>query len=231
MPSARFSAAGFRAGLIGSGVLAPGIALYGAAVGVMAAAAGLSLFESAVFSGVVYAGGAQMASLGAWAEPLPLFLLMLTTLAMNSRYLLLGAALRPWLGHLPAYQTYPTLFVMGDTNWALALREREAGRDDAAFLLGSGLVLWLVWLGATVAGHAFGRLLGQPERFGVDFMLPAFFAAMAVALFRGAASLVPLAAGAVTAVAVERLTGGPWHLLAGALVGSLAGPLLRRDAD
>ena len=30
MSSARFSAAGFRAGLIGSGVLAPGIALYGA---------------------------------------------------------------------------------------------------------------------------------------------------------------------------------------------------------
>ena len=55
-----------------------------------------------MFSGVVYAGGAQMASLGAWADPLPLFLLMLTTLAMNSRYLLLGAALRPGLGHLPA---------------------------------------------------------------------------------------------------------------------------------
>lgn len=231
MALARFSTAGFRAGLRGAIVLAPGIALYGVAVGVMAAATGLSLFESAIFSGWVYAGGAQMASLGAWANPLPLFLLTLTTLAMNSRYLLLGAALRPWLGHLPAYQTYPSLFFMGDTNWAYAMREREAGRDDAAFLLGSGLVLWLVWVLSTVAGHAFGRLLGQPERFGIDFMLPAFFAAMAVGLYRGPSGLVPLAAGGLTAVLVEWLFGGPWHLLAGALVGSLAGPLLHRDAD
>ncbi|MBC7803536.1 MAG: AzlC family ABC transporter permease [Candidatus Parcubacteria bacterium] len=206
-------------------VLAPGVALYGAAFGVLAAGAGLSLAEAALFSAWVHAGGAQMASMQAWADPVPLLAVVLTTLAMNSRYLLLGAALRPRYGGLPAHQIYPSLFLMGDGNWALAQREFASGRVDAAFLMGSGLPLWFAWIASTMLGQAFGSLLGQPERFGIDFLLTAFFAAMVVGFYRGSASLLPFAIGALAAVAVEQYAGGPWHILAGALAGSLAGAL------
>jgi predicted branched-subunit amino acid permease len=199
--------------------------MYGVAFGIMAGAAGLSILEAMAFSGWVNAGGAQMASLQAWADPVPIVAVCLTTLAMNARYLLLGATLRPWFGGLPGSRVYPSLFVLGDGNWALAMREYAQGRNDAAFLLGSGIVMWLTWVSATAAGHAFGAILGRPERFGIDFMLAAFFAAMAIDFYRTARGVLPLVVGVATAIVVERLVPGPWYILAGALAGSVAGAL------
>lgn len=217
--------AGLRLGALVVWPIVPTVLLYGLAFGVLGAAAGLSALETTLISGLVNAGAAQMASLQAWSDPVPLLAVCLTTAAMNARYLLLGAALRPWFGRLPGWQSYGTLFLMGDGNWALTMRELRGGRGDLGVLLGSGIVLWLGWVGATLAGHLFGALLGDPAGLGIDFLLPAFFATLAVAFFRRRGSALPLAVGVMTAVLVERLVAGPWYILAGALAGSLAGGL------
>lgn len=224
-----FTLQGLRAGIAGSRTLIPGVVMYAVAFGVMAAATGLSVWESIFMSGWMNAGGAQMATLQAWADPIPLLAIGLTTLAMNARYMLLGAALRPWLGGLPPWQSYPSLYVMGDANWALSLREHAEGRDDAAFLLGSGIVLWFFWVGATAIGHVFGQALGDPRIFGIDFMLAAFFTTMAVAFFQRAGGVVPLVVGMAAAIVIERTVPGPWYILGGALAGSLAGALRHKD--
>lgn len=225
-----FTWQGFRAGLVGGMILVPGVAMYGTAFGMMAQATGLTVLEAIFMSGWVNAGGAQMATLQAWADPVPLLAVCLTTLAMNARYLLLGAALRPWFGLLPPHQSYPSLFVMGDANWALALREHAEGRRDAAFLAGSGALLSLVWIGTTGAGHLFGQVLGNPKTFGVDFMLAAFFITMAAAFVRQVRDIAPLLVGVVVAVIVEKLIVGPWYILAGALAGSFTGALRYKPA-
>lgn len=221
-----FTWQGFLRGVRGSSVLMPTVVFYGLAFGVLASAKGLSALEAAMLSGLVNAGGAQMASLQAWTEPLPILAVVLTTAAMNARYLLLGAALRPWWGGLPAYKSYGSLFVLGDGNWALALREQAAGRDDAAFLTGVGFCSWFAWVGGTVAGHTFGSLLGDPQRLGLDFMLGAFFAALAVGFFKSRTAVLPLIVGIAVAVPVERWVPGPWYILAGALAGAIAGGLV-----
>ena len=227
---ATFTWHGVTDGAAKSLVLAPSVIAFGLAVGVLAAAKGLTTLETALMSGWVNAGSAQMAALQIWAEPLPLLMLVLTVLAMNARYVLLGAALQPHFGALPWWQIYPSLFVMGDGNWALTLREVQERRLDAGFLLGSGLVMFLLWLAAVVAGQLFGLLVGDPRRYGIDFMLAAFFATLAVGFFRAHRGVTALVVAIVVAVVVEKLVPGPWYLFAGALAGSLAGALRRVDA-
>jgi predicted branched-subunit amino acid permease len=222
-PTSRFTLAGFWSGVVGAGTLIPTIAIYGLAVGIMSGTVGLSTAEATLFSAWVYAGGAQLAALQAWTQPLSLVALCLTTLAMQTRYVLMSASLRPWLSGAPAYQTYPSLFMLGDGNWVMAIREHAQGRRDIAFLFGSGFVLWVVWIVVTALGHMGGQIIDRPERFGADFLLSAFFTTMAVAVFRKASSLGPLLGGIITAVIVERLIAGPWYIVAGALVGSLIG--------
>ena len=206
-------------------LIAPALIAFGLAVGVLAFSKGLTAFEIALMSAWVYAGTAQMASLQVWAEPVPLLVLVLTVLAMNARYVLLSAALRPPFGALPAWQIYPGLAIFGDGNWALTMRDVNERRPDAGFLLGSGLVMYLPWIGATVAGHLFGQVLGDPRRLGLDFMLAALFATMAVGFFRVARSVAPLIVAIVVAVVVQKLIDGPWYLFVGALAGSLTGAL------
>jgi predicted branched-subunit amino acid permease len=217
---------GARKGIL----LAPTLVTFGFAVGVLAASKGLTVLEIGLMSAWVYAGGAQMATLQIWAEPLPLFALVLTMLAMNARYALLSASLRPHFGALPFWQIYPGLAMFGDGNWALTMRElHQRRRPDAGFLLGSGLVMFVPWVGASVAGHLFGQALGDPRRLGIDFMLAAFFATMAVGFFRVARSVAPLFVAIAVAIAVDRLVAGPWYLFAGALAGSLTGALRHVD--
>ena len=226
LPPPPFTWSGFLDGARAGVVLVPTLLLYGFAFGVMAEAKALSALEATLFAGLVYAGGAQMASLQAWAEPVPILAVVLTTAAMNTRYLLMGAALRPWFGSLPAWQSYGSLFFMGDANWAMAIRQQRAGRLDAAFMVGTGLSMWFIWVPATIAGHSVGALLGEPERLGIDFLIAAFFAAIAVTFFRqGGATALPLLVGVVVAVIVDRLVPGPWYMMAGALAGSVVGGL------
>ena len=231
LKQAPFTSQGLQAGALGVWPLIPGLFTYGAGFGIVAGTAGLSTLEAIVLSGWVYAGGAQMASLQAWADPVPVLMVCFVTLSMNARYLLLGATLRPWFSELPGYQVYPSLFVMGDGNWAMALREHAQGREDAAFLLGSGLVMWVTWVSSTAAGHAFGQILGPPERLGIDFMLAAYFATMTVAFMQAARDVTPLVVGVLTAIVVERLVPGPWYILAGGLAGSAAGGLRHDHAS
>ena len=217
---------GFLFGVRAAAVLVPTILFYGFAFGMMAAGQALSSLESALFAGLVYAGGAQLASLQAWGEPVPILAVVLTTAAMNARYLLMGAALRPWYARLPGWQCYASLFFMGDANWAMAVREHSKGHVDAAYMVGIGASMWVLWIASTLAGHAFGSLLGDPRALGIDFLLAAFFAALSVTFFRlGNSAALPLAVGVVTAIVVDRLIPGPWYILLGALAGSIAAGL------
>jgi predicted branched-subunit amino acid permease len=223
--TARFTRAGVEAGALAILPLLPTLAVFGVGFGMLAATTGLSLAEALIFSAWVFAGSAQMATLNAWADPVPYAVVVVTTLGMNARYLLLSATLRPWLHGLPAHQVGSSLFLLGDSNWALAMKERERGLDDAGFLVGSGATTWVAWVLSTGAGHAFGRVIASPERFGIDFILGAFFASMAAAFVRRVTNLVPFGVAAIVAIAFDRFVPGPWSLAVGALAGSAAAAL------
>ena len=69
----------------------------GLVFGVLARQAKLSILESFLMSGLVFAGASQFVALSLWiAMPLPVITIILTTLVVNLRHLLMGASLRPW---------------------------------------------------------------------------------------------------------------------------------------
>ena len=225
----RVTRASLLDGAAAIGVLAPGIMLYGVVFGVLSGQLGITLLEAIFFSGWVYAGSVQMALLQGWTTPLSITFLCLTTLAMNSRYVLMGAALRPHLAGAPPGQTAAALFFLADGNWTLAMRRPDSERPGVAFFVGSGLAMWVVWVGATIAGHAFGQVITRPRDFALDFLLGAFFAGSAVHMWNRSRRLMPFLVGAGVAILVARLWPGPWYILAGALAGSLVGAFQRVD--
>jgi len=91
-------------------------------------------------------------------------------------------------------------------------------------------VLAAAWLAATALGYAGGALVADPRRYGIDLVMPIFFAAMLVPLWRGGRRAVPWIVAGVVAVAVHQLAGGWWFIVAGAVAGSVVGGLID-DAD
>jgi 4-azaleucine resistance transporter AzlC len=195
----------------------------GVVFGALARQAGLSLLESLLMSGLVFAGASQFVALGLWAAPLPVATIVLTTLVVNLRHLLMGAALRPRLAQLSPLKAYGSVFFMSDESWALATGDFAAGRRDAAFLLGSGLALFCSWLGATLIGSVAGAWLGDPARWGLDFAFTAAFVALLAGMWKGKADVLPWALAAAVALAAAHWLPGKWYILLGGLAGSIAG--------
>jgi branched chain amino acid efflux pump len=224
-----FTWPGALAGARQAGALALSVFTYGTLFGVLARQAGLSLAEALLMSSLVCAGTSQFMVLGLWAAPLPVLAIVLTTLVVNLRHLLMGAALRPWFSDLSNIKAYGSVFFMGDENWALAMREFDRGGRDGAFLLGSGLTLCASWLSATLCGWAVGAALGDPARWGLDFAFPAAFVALLVGMWKGRSDLAPWVVAAIVAVAAAQWLPGKWYIVLGGLAGSLVGALRHAD--
>lgn len=216
-----FSRDSVREGFVTCVPVALGVGAYGLVFGVLAREAGLSVVTAVAMSATVLAGAAQFIAVGLGDWPIPVVAIVGTTLVVNLRYLLMGASLRPWLTRLSSRQVYASLFFMADENWALTIKDLRAGNGHGAFLLGSGLAIWLFWVTATALGAIAGGRIGNPETYGLDFILTAIFLALLVEFWDGRASVAPWIAAAAIAVIIETVLLGRWYILVGGVAGSL----------
>lgn len=229
---ATFSLAGCLGGFRLAWPLLPGVIVFANAFGAAAAGKGLSLGEAVAMSALVFAGASQMVSLEAWTHawtPGAILGTAAVTALINSRMILMGAAIQPWLAGDRRDRGALNLFFLTDANWLIGTRYRAEGGRDVGVLLGSGIGLWVVWVLATVPGHLAGSLVPEPKRFGLDLVLPVFFCAMLVPLWRGARAARPWAVAGAAALAVHAVLPGYAFIVAGALAGALAGAFLEEE--
>lgn len=222
----RWTQAAFRHGAADMLPFIPGLAAFSMAYGTLAARKGMTLFETLLMSATVFSGVVQMVVLDGWPEVLTAGaiagIVALTTL-INARYLMIGATLRPLLGGEPARKVYPALFFLVEPPWLMSLRYYSNGGRDPAYLLGGGITLYFVWVTTAIPGYIAGAAVGNPQQFGIDLMVPAFFVAMMVPLWRGVRRSWGLIVGVLAAMVTEYLVGGFWYLIVGAVAGCIAG--------
>ena len=222
----RWTLAAFRHGAIDVLPFLPGLAAFAMAYGTVAARKGMTLFETLLMTATVFGGVVQMVVLDSWPETLTasaIVGIVALTALVNSRYLMIGATLRPLLGGEPSRKVYPALFFLVEPSWLMTLRYYSNGGRDPAYLLGGGMTLYAIWVTTAIPGYIAGAAVGNPQQFGIDLVVPAFFVAMMVPLWRGARRSYGLVVGALAAVATEYLFGGVWYLIVGAVAGCIAG--------
>jgi predicted branched-subunit amino acid permease len=228
-PPPTWSLDGVRQGAVTIIPALPGVAIFGAAFGALAAERGLTTFEAMLMSGIVFAGVSQIAAMELWSPqitPALVLTVAFTSLVINLRMVLMGASIQPWLAGAPPLQVYPGLYILTDSNWVSTLRYRREGGADAGFLFGGGLIIWLTFVPATAIGQVFGSLLADPRPFGVDMILPLYFVALLAPMFESARRSIPWAIAGVVAIAVQYVVPGFWYIIAGTLAGAIAGGLL-----
>ncbi|MDR5905259.1 AzlC family ABC transporter permease [Franzmannia qiaohouensis] len=224
--SARLDWPGTLKGLKRMAPLSLFVIAFGLAFGVAAIQRGLSGLETLLMSGTVFAGASQFAALELWGPQIPLVALIASTFAINARHLLMGAALYPWLRHLPSRQRYASLALMSDSNWAMAAADYRRGETNVGMLVGGGIALWLAWMLGTLLGVVFGSGISEPERFGLDVIMGCFLLSMLVGGKLDLGVLVPWVAAALAALAALAWLPENSHVIVGALAGGIAGLLM-----
>lgn len=225
-PPIVFTLDGARRGAAAMLPILPGAVAFGVLWGFLAGEKGLGALEVAAMSALVFAGAAQFLALELWVEPLPVVAIVVAVLIVNLRHLLMGPVLQPWLAALPPARAALSLAVMTDESWSAAVVELRRGGRDAAFLPGAGLLLWAAWVAASLAGRTLGDIGPLIRDWGLDYLTTAFFVALLGGLWRGRGDRGAWLVAGTVAVLTEAGLAGGWHILAGALAGSLAGAVV-----
>ncbi|MDB5620155.1 AzlC family ABC transporter permease [Tardiphaga sp.] len=226
---AYWSTAGIVPGIIAIGPMLPGTLAFGMAFGALCAQKHFSLAEVELMMATVYGGLSQFVAVQSWPDRLTassIATLALLTLTVNIRFMLMSATLRPWFGTLPAWQAYPAMLLVTDGGWLAAMRYRDHGGANAWFYLGGGIVLYFVWLFSAIPGFLLAEQLTDPKKYGVDLVMPAFYAAMLVPAWKGPRRAIPWVVSGVVALVVHYVLPGWWFIIAGALSGAISAGLM-----
>jgi predicted branched-subunit amino acid permease len=224
-----FTLAGYLRGARASLPMQIGQIPFALVAGVTAQVHGLSLLESTMMAGIVFAGSAQLLTLAAWTSPVSVVAASLTALLVNLRFILMGPLLAPWLDHLRGWRRWVPLYFLVEHDWALSLKEIERGGRDAAYFFGAGSLLWAMWVVCSIAGFLLGQAIAPKPGHPLFFAAVAVFITLLVPMWKGQRDIVPWLVAAITAVTVSRLLPGTaWHVLSGAIAGGAAGFLRDR---
>ena len=224
MPSTTTKSAfwqGFRVGAPFTLVVSPFAMIFG----VLATEAGMSVFETLIFSVAVIAGAAQLTALQLMTENAPTIIVLASALAVNLRMAMYSASLTPYLGPAPLWQRVFIAYFLVDQSYACSIAEFEDKSkmtvpQRVAYFFGTVAPVCPMWYVFTLVGALVGNQI--PEAWALDFAVPIAFLALIVPMMRTLAHVV----AALVAIAVAILVNGmPFNLslIVAGLAGMMAG--------
>ncbi len=223
------SVQGVRRGMRTMFALALFVIPYGMAFGAAAIDSGMSAPHAVAMSVIVFSGAAQFASLELWSSA-SIVSLALVVLAVSARFVLLGASLSPWINRLNRPQRLAALTTLSDPNFADSMNAFQNRERDIGRLLGGGLILWAAWIIGTAIGAVIGQTFGDLHRFGIDVLMPSYFAALVLAgwlgEWEGSRTWLPAVAAAVIAVIGLHVLPPGWNVVSAAVAGGAIGGLV-----
>ena len=199
--------------------------------GTLAAGKGFSALEAMLTSVFVYAGAAQFVAVDMWREPLPIFLLIATTLVVNLRHVLMSASLSRHIGNINARWRIALMYILTDESWAITERRAQSNVIDLGYVLGTFLPLWPTWFLCSFIGAVVGNSLGDPAVYGLDFAFSAIFITIIMGFWKGPRTAAVIVASGTAAVVAKLFLPGAWYIMAGGVVGVLIAAVMHSEAE
>jgi predicted branched-subunit amino acid permease len=229
-PASPFTAAAFRRGFVAALPFIVSNGVGGVVMGVAYRGLGLDFASAVLFSLVVYSATAQAVTLGLWAMPPPIVAMVIACVAVNARYLVMGAHLRQLFADVSQRMMLPILALLADASWLMTVAEAERGRRDAGYLLGSSVPMAIGWIGGTALGYALPLQPHGPWAVAASFLPLAFVVVLLPTQWRGRRSLLPWTVSAIVATVAAVTVGGSWAMLLGGGAGTLVSAVRGDDA-
>jgi 4-azaleucine resistance transporter AzlC len=205
----------------------PGILAWGLVTGVAMVKSGLGLPYALLMTLLAYAGSAQLASLPLMAAAAPVWVIGVTALVTNLRFVIYAAAMKTSLSAYPSRRRLLIGYLTGDFSFVLFMnrvaRDGDFPHRDG-WLLGTATSNWIAWQSSSVVGIVAGTFI--PTEWGLQFAGTLALLALVVPLWKQRAG----AAGALSAGLVA-LAGHAWPLKSGLLAGVVAGIVVATFVD
>lgn len=205
---------------------------FSAVFGAVALEKGLTFGELMLASISIYAVASQYVMVDLIARDVPAWSIVLTVFAVNFRHVLYSASIGRHMGGFSALQKAAAFFLLVDPQYAASERRAgDTGLRPAYYFAFAGSV-YGTWIASNLLGAGFGSLIENPEAFGLDFILPLYFAGLIAGFRKRTGFGVILLTSAGVSVLCYFTVGSPWHITLGGAAGLLvAAATSRPDGD
>lgn len=193
-------------------------------LGAQAIQKGMATGEVSLMVAANFAGGSEFVAVNLWTSPPHLLLIALMTLLVNSRHILMSAALAPYLKGIPKRKVLFALFFMCDESWALSFADAKKSNKlkfNYPYYLGASLGLYITWVVFTTLGAFVGPMVGDVTHYGFDMAFVAVFVVLLKGMWKGFVEATPWLVSLIAAIISYSLIPGAWYVLCGAMAGLL----------
>ena len=176
---------------------------------VTAISVGLTPFEAAGMSFVVFAGASQLAVLQLIGEGAVWIVMVLTTWIINLRFTMYSATLAPYLKDEPVLRKIPFVYLLSDQAFGVTMSRfaNELPANPAWYFYGTTSAIGLTWAISAIIGAMLGALI--PASWGLEFAFPLSFMALMFAAIKDKPSVIAALVGGTTAIIAKGL---PYNL-------------------
>ena len=199
--------------------------------GTVAAGKGFSALEALFTSVFVYAGASQFVAVDMWREPVPILILIATTLVVNLRHVLMSASLSRHISSISGRWRVALMYLLTDESWAVTERRAQTDKLDLGYVLGTFLPLWPTWFLCSFIGAFVGNSLGDPAVYGLDFAFSAIFLTIIMGFWKGPRTAGVILASGLFAVAAKLFLPGAWYIMVGGVAGVLIAAMMHSEDE
>ncbi len=203
-----------------------GVVPFGLVTGVSAINAGMSTGEALNMSWIVFAGASQIAANALWAQGAPAFLVVITAVVINARFMMYSTAISPYLKNVSWLRKMLLAYVLTDQAFAIAIahfNRHQERQHKPWYYFGAALPFWIVWQISGIVGIFLGQTL--PPEWQLDFAVPLSFIAILIPTLTSRPAVAAALVGGLTATVlaptrISVLVGASFGIAAGYLVES-----------
>jgi 4-azaleucine resistance transporter AzlC len=173
----------FKKGFFAIFPFVPGVITLDLVYGVLAKRAGLSCLQVWLMSAMIHAGSAQFAVLSDW-EKISLETAIFITLLVNSRHLLMGASISPYLTEVShSWKAFLALW-MTDESYAVSINHYRQGKNNHFYFLGANVGIYFAWTISGLIGGFLGMTSFNLKTYGFDLVFPLVFLGLLITFLK-----------------------------------------------
>ena len=201
----------------------------GLAFGVLAQKAGMTWFQIALMSSIVFAGSSQFIAVSMLANGSAALAVIVTTFFVNLRHLLMSSSLAALLHNEPRGKLSAFAYGVTDESFAINYTRLLSGEWDLNRALVVNQTANACWFLSTIAGGFFGHLI-PAHSLGIDYALIAMFICLLV--FQLTSRLIILTAimAGLLAVGLALVIPGNSYIVLASVIAATLGVGIRKIA-
>lgn len=163
---------------------------WGLLAGSMAIQTGLDFWQSVGMSAILFAGAAQLVTLGMLTTSASMISIIITIFFITAQHLLYGLTFRDRVKEYSLKDRLSIGFLLTDELFAVGSNEKNSLKNNKIYLISAGLTFYISWNIFSIIGIYIAKSIPNLENYYLDFSIVATFIAIIVPLIKNKIYLI-----------------------------------------